>query len=533
MILLSKAAGPRGMRVHPLGDAKKLQRDLAFSQWSSFLRPQAASGLAKPALPKLGKQPKMPAIPVPPALHGVLKSQDGRVGRDTRCAACGDRHAVRVALRKADGVLRMYERPCPECNSEGALPIRKSLSEGDNNVDDGILDFIKSRGRKKKKAKQQDKVHTVMHEFKHGELHSGSKRGPKVTSRKQAIAIALNQARKVGKSLAKGKDTYQCRSCGYGFPSAEKLANHMRQEHPRDAYKCRSCGKGFPLVSMLEGHMRSEHPKESPYRPDLETEHEQEYMSGPTPKRKVGKSLGILDYLRKAKGDPVPGGNEQLRIEPEHYNWMSATELPENPGYDCPMCGGPGVYMGHMGNRVYVRCRNCGLDYSHRAPVEKSYVTEQQLRDRAATRQPTPTNPASQSRPGDSRDCPHCGGPGVIMGYLGNRTHLRCRMCGMDYFWDTGAHDDWRTDERQHGALWEMAQRAEIMERSRSRSILEFLAKAKSMRLGGGGRFQKLKNKLAKRKGVKDAGAIAAAIGRKKYGKKKFQKLAARGKKRR
>lgn len=35
-----------------------------------------------------------------------------------------------------------------------------------------------------------------MGEFKRGTLHSGSKRGPKVTDRKQAIAVALNQARK-------------------------------------------------------------------------------------------------------------------------------------------------------------------------------------------------------------------------------------------------------------------------------------------------------------------------------------------------
>jgi len=35
-----------------------------------------------------------------------------------------------------------------------------------------------------------------MHEFKEGTLHSGSKRGPKVRNRKQAVAIALSQARK-------------------------------------------------------------------------------------------------------------------------------------------------------------------------------------------------------------------------------------------------------------------------------------------------------------------------------------------------
>lgn len=39
-------------------------------------------------------------------------------------------------------------------------------------------------------------VQTEMHAFKQGELHSGSKSGPKVTNRKQAIAIALSEAAK-------------------------------------------------------------------------------------------------------------------------------------------------------------------------------------------------------------------------------------------------------------------------------------------------------------------------------------------------
>lgn len=37
-------------------------------------------------------------------------------------------------------------------------------------------------------------VEQTMHEFKHGKLHSGSKHGPRVSNRKQAIAIALSQA---------------------------------------------------------------------------------------------------------------------------------------------------------------------------------------------------------------------------------------------------------------------------------------------------------------------------------------------------
>lgn len=48
------------------------------------------------------------------------------------------------------------------------------------------------------KAKGKGKVEKVMGEYKRGELHSGSKKGPRVTSRKQAIAIGLSEARKAG-----------------------------------------------------------------------------------------------------------------------------------------------------------------------------------------------------------------------------------------------------------------------------------------------------------------------------------------------
>lgn len=44
--------------------------------------------------------------------------------------------------------------------------------------------------------KQEAKVGKVMGEFKAGDLHSGSKSGPMVKSRKQAIAIAMSEAGK-------------------------------------------------------------------------------------------------------------------------------------------------------------------------------------------------------------------------------------------------------------------------------------------------------------------------------------------------
>ena len=47
-----------------------------------------------------------------------------------------------------------------------------------------------------KGPKAQTKIKKTMTEFKAGDLHSGSKQGPLVKNRSQAIAIALSQARR-------------------------------------------------------------------------------------------------------------------------------------------------------------------------------------------------------------------------------------------------------------------------------------------------------------------------------------------------
>ncbi len=56
------------------------------------------------------------------------------------------------------------------------------------------------------------------------------------------------------------------------------------------------------------------------------------------------------------------------------------------------------------------------------------------------------------------------------------------------------------------------------------------MAKKKLPKLGTGKRFSMLKTKLAKQ-GATTPGALAAWIGRKKYGKKKFSLLSAKGRK--
>jgi hypothetical protein len=57
----------------------------------------------------------------------------------------------------------------------------------------------------KESKKAKSKIKKVMHEFKEGKLHSGSKQGPVVENPKQAIAIGLSEARRKGMKVPRKK----------------------------------------------------------------------------------------------------------------------------------------------------------------------------------------------------------------------------------------------------------------------------------------------------------------------------------------
>lgn len=57
----------------------------------------------------------------------------------------------------------------------------------------------------KTKSGKKEKMKKVMDEFESGELHSGSKKGPRVTSRDQAIAIGLSESGQSKKKKKKSK----------------------------------------------------------------------------------------------------------------------------------------------------------------------------------------------------------------------------------------------------------------------------------------------------------------------------------------
>lgn len=57
---------------------------------------------------------------------------------------------------------------------------------------------VKPASKRKYSTKANKKVHAVIREFEEGKLRSGSKKGPKVKSLKQAVAIGISEAKRKG-----------------------------------------------------------------------------------------------------------------------------------------------------------------------------------------------------------------------------------------------------------------------------------------------------------------------------------------------
>lgn len=95
------------------------------------------------------------------------------------------------------------------------------------------------KGGSTKGAKGAAKVASVMREFKEGTLHSGSDKGPKVRNPKQAIAIALSEARRRPMKKAEGGrvDMAQDKKT-----VAAGVHKHERAMHP-----------GKPMTKMQRG----------------------------------------------------------------------------------------------------------------------------------------------------------------------------------------------------------------------------------------------------------------------------------------
>lgn len=106
--------------------------------------------------------------------------------------ATGEVYASRKAMAKHE----MEETPRMQREEVMQRATVKAPRKGVPVAPVGPLLAMKKGGMTKAAAA---KIPKVMSEYKAGELHSGSKSGPVVKSRKQAVAIAMSEARQAAK----------------------------------------------------------------------------------------------------------------------------------------------------------------------------------------------------------------------------------------------------------------------------------------------------------------------------------------------
>lgn len=127
---------------------------------------------------------------VPPS-ENVFREKDGKFFHNNEEISRSDFNKRREAVDR-----RMQQLRGPDRRDMSPRERAKAaMSELDAEIGGQMA---KANGGAVSKAGAK-KIPKVMHEFKAGELHSGSKSGPVVKSRDQALAIALSEARKAGK----------------------------------------------------------------------------------------------------------------------------------------------------------------------------------------------------------------------------------------------------------------------------------------------------------------------------------------------
>jgi len=106
----------------------------------------------------------------------------------------------------------------------------------------------------------------TLEEFKAKKLHSGSKTGPVVKSKAQALAIGLSEERKEGHHVAKKHHSFESSNQPFGQTKAGEAAAHaIPQGHKVSGGANRHDGAGRKGHD-LEMHNRSEH--KMPHHPD-------------------------------------------------------------------------------------------------------------------------------------------------------------------------------------------------------------------------------------------------------------------------
>jgi hypothetical protein len=148
--------------------------------------PESGKGIGK-GIHKIDMgNPKFPKL-----AKGKLKNEEVKLSNqhdthDTEFTAGMEVH------KKGEGEIQTHTKPAGPTASGKSKKLDKRDTKGDpRSFKEGAQPDPQTT-----QVEEEDKMHKTMHEFKYGKLHSGSKTGPTVKSRAQAIAIGLSQKRK-------------------------------------------------------------------------------------------------------------------------------------------------------------------------------------------------------------------------------------------------------------------------------------------------------------------------------------------------
>lgn len=195
-----------------------------------------------------------------------------------------------------------YSTTAGRAFARGGMTVsRADMPDGEGPMSKPAMVAKYAKGGHVKKAEQ--KIGRVMEEFTKGKLHSGSKEGPKVKSTKQAVAIALNEARAAGAKIPRVKRN-QGTPMGTGPEGDDVLMARMTKEE---------LAQGARGVRMARERMDRQSVKRGvppANRKPLISERMED----------VGRSIGV----RKAKGGMACG-----------YNKGGLSVMPKGKGGKC------------------------------------------------------------------------------------------------------------------------------------------------------------------------------------------------------
>ena len=140
--------------------------------------------------------------PIKKAEGGAISDSDRRMLEQMS----GDANATTEAERiMGQGSVSDYDRRVMQRTQKKPAPKKGSPYVPNSNIpaegiySDADMKRLERGYAKGGKAKMDKKIGKVMHEFKAGELHSGSKKGAMVKNAKQALAIAMSEGKKAMK----------------------------------------------------------------------------------------------------------------------------------------------------------------------------------------------------------------------------------------------------------------------------------------------------------------------------------------------